>query len=101
MGKELSVIIPTELSRLNSTGRVQKDTSTRKLLLELDILGPQSLNDLSDSRLIYGNLETLIANKDITMIPTLDHAKYLDDTYKAHAISKYFSDGNEEREKRF
>ncbi|RIA99528.1 hypothetical protein C1645_800583 [Glomus cerebriforme] len=82
--KELSDVIPTKSDRLNFTDRVQNDASTPsgRILIELNILAGHNPNSLQ----VLDNLKTLIENKDITMISSLNHTKFLDETYGVYIV---------------
>ncbi|CAG8674165.1 10291_t:CDS:2 [Funneliformis caledonium] len=84
---ELSQSIPVKHHRLVFTRRVQKDYSTenKRLLFEFKILEDGNATDPRPQD-VFNSLKTLIKHKKITILSTLSHARYLDETYEIHIV---------------
>ncbi|KAF0501274.1 hypothetical protein F8M41_020052 [Gigaspora margarita] len=79
---ELIESIPTTPGRLRLTHRIQYDPSTSPLqyLLQIEILAPSNLYQVSVPRII-NDMEALIKNKDFSILSMNNHTKYLDSSY--------------------
>ncbi|CAI2168064.1 17555_t:CDS:2 [Funneliformis geosporum] len=88
---ELSQSIPIKHYRLVFNNRVQKDASTKdkRLLFEFKILEVGNVTE-PNSQNVFHSLKTLIENKKITMLSTLSHARYLDETFDVHIVRDEF-----------
>ncbi|CAG8645007.1 11606_t:CDS:2, partial [Racocetra fulgida] len=77
-----SATIPTTSDRLHLTNRMQYDPSTLpyQYLLQIEILAPNN-NYQTPVYQIIKDLDTLIKEKDTSIISMNNHTKYLDSSY--------------------